>query len=160
MRKYKLIMLYVASFAIISNIYAHSIKIFAAKRGDKISGYVYSPGGIRIKNSTISVYENTKLITKIKTDLKGTFNYKFTKAANYRFVYSEDGHFVEYNVKVPAARKKNKIDPEADNDNQLFEIKEQLDKMENTMRIRDIIGAIGYIFGLAGLVILLKKKNS
>ena len=160
MKKYKLFMLYVVSFMITANIYAHNIKIFAAKKGDSICGYVYSPGGIRIKNSIISVYKNTKFVTKIKTSNKGIFNYKGADDSNYKFVYSKDGHFAEYSVNKPAMKKKKKIATKANNDNQIFEIKEQLDRIENTMRVRDIIGAIGYIFGVAGLMILLKKKNS
>ena len=160
MKKYKLVMLYVASLAITANIHAHKIKIFAAPKGDNICGYVYSPGGVRIKNSIISVYKNTEFITKIKTDNKGAFNYKVADDSNYKFVYSKDGHCVEYSVNKPAVKKESKITAEANKDNQVFEIKEQLDRIENTMRIRDIIGAIGYIFGVAGLMILLKKKNS
>ena len=49
MKKYKLVMLYIASFMITATIHAHNVKIFAAKKGDNISGYVYSPGGVRIK---------------------------------------------------------------------------------------------------------------
>ena len=160
MKKYKLLMLYLVSFAITTNIYAHNIKIFAAKKGDSICGYVYSPGGVRIKNSTISVYKNTEFITKIKTDTKGTFKYKVANDANYRFVYGKDGHFVEYSVNQPALKQKSKIATGANNDNQIFAIKEQLDRIENTMRIKDIVGAIGYIFGIFGLIVLLKKKKS
>ncbi|MBU8902420.1 MAG: hypothetical protein KOO69_06750 [Victivallales bacterium] len=160
MKKYKLLMLYLVSFAITANLYAHNIKIFAAQKSDNICGYVYSPGGVRIKNSTISVYKNTEFITKIKTDTKGTFKYKVADDANYRFVYSKNGHLAEYSVNKPVGKKKSKIDAGINNDSQIFAIKEQLDRIENTMRIRDIIGAIGYIFGVFGLIILLKKKKS
>lgn len=154
MKKYKLVAIYFLSFVITANIYAHNIKIFAAKKSDNICGYVYSPGGIRIKNCSISVYRDSKLISKIKTDNNGAFIYKAEYNKKYKFAYNKDGHFVAYSVNMPAVKA-----TKSENDNQIFEIKEQLDRIEKTMRIRDIIGAIGYIFGIAGLIILLKKKK-
>ncbi|MDD5600079.1 MAG: hypothetical protein PHV82_19190 [Victivallaceae bacterium] len=160
MKKHKLIILCIILLAALADTRAHSIKIFAAKKGDSISGYVYSPGGIRIKNAVIAVYKDGKAAGEIKTGANGEFTYKSADGSNYKFVYNRDGHMIEYSVNSPAAKKAAQVSlPAKENDERIFEIKEQLDRIENTMRFRDIIGAIGYIFGLAGLLILIKKKK-
>ena len=38
---------------------------------------------------------------------------------------------------------------------QLDQVREQLDRMENTTRLRDILGGIGYILGLSGIAFYL-----
>jgi nickel transport protein len=144
----------------IANTHAHNIKIFAARKGNGISGYVYSPGGIRIKNAVITVYKDGKAAGEVKTDSNGAFTYQNADAANYKFVYNRDGHMVEYAVGGSPVRKAAKVPTQTGaDDERIFEIKEQLDRIENTLRFRDIIGAVGYIFGIAGLLILIKKKK-
>ncbi len=157
MKKYKYLVLIFAYSAIITTSNAHNIKIFAAKKGNDICGYIYSPGGIRIKNSALSIYKNNEFITEIKTDDKGEFIYKNITTAIYKFTYNNDGHLAEYTVNKPAIKHSHQHHQEGDN--QIFEIKEQLNRIENQMRIRDIIGAIGYIIGIAGLISFIKKRN-
>jgi nickel transport protein len=43
---------------------------------------------------------------------------------------------------------------------QLRPLREQLNGYETTIRIRDVMGGIGYLFGLAGLIALLKTRKS
>ncbi len=43
---------------------------------------------------------------------------------------------------------------------QLRHLREQLNGYETTVRIRDVMGGIGYLFGLAGLIALLKTRKS
>lgn len=43
---------------------------------------------------------------------------------------------------------------------QLAPLREQLFGYERTTRIRDIVGGIGYVFGLAGIVVLLKHRKT
>lgn len=160
MKKYKLFALGVIIFAAAANTHAHNIRIFAAKKGNRISGYVYSPGGIRIKHAVLAVYKDGKAAGEIKTDGNGEFNCPSADGSDYKFVYNQDGHLVEYGVGSPAGKAAASVAPPAGaGDERIFEIKEQLDRIENSLRLRDIIGAIGYIFGLAGLLILIKKKK-
>lgn len=42
---------------------------------------------------------------------------------------------------------------------QLRPLREQLDAYEHRIRVRDVMGGIGYLFGLVGLVVLLKHRN-
>ena len=43
---------------------------------------------------------------------------------------------------------------------QLRPLREQIDRYEKKIRIRDVIGGIGYLFGLVGLVVLLKHRSA
>lgn len=43
---------------------------------------------------------------------------------------------------------------------QLRPLREQINGYETAIRIRDVMGGIGYLFGLAGLIALLKTRNS
>jgi nickel transport protein len=43
---------------------------------------------------------------------------------------------------------------------QLRPLREQLNGYETTVRIRDVMGGIGYLFGLAGLLALLKTRKA
>lgn len=38
-------------------------------------------------------------------------------------------------------------------------LRKQLDRMESTVRLRDILGGIGYIFGLAGVVMYVRSRK-
>jgi nickel transport protein len=41
---------------------------------------------------------------------------------------------------------------------QLRPLREQIDRYEHSIRIRDVMGGIGYLFGLVGIVVLLKHR--
>lgn len=43
---------------------------------------------------------------------------------------------------------------------QLRPLREQIDAYENKIRVRDVMGGIGYLFGLFGLIVLLKHRNA
>ena len=43
---------------------------------------------------------------------------------------------------------------------QVSSLREQLDGYENRIRIRDVMGGIGYLFGLFGIIVLLKHRNT
>jgi nickel transport protein len=43
---------------------------------------------------------------------------------------------------------------------QLRPLREQIDVYEHRVRIRDVMGGIGYVFGLAGLIVLLKHRSA
>ena len=43
---------------------------------------------------------------------------------------------------------------------QLSPLREQIDRYEHKIRIRDVMGGIGYLFGLFGLFVLLKHRNA
>ncbi len=154
-----ILILFTINFTMITNIYAHNIKIFAGKKDNNISGYIYSPGGIRIKNSTLYVYKNNKFISEIKTNNQGEFIYKNIDNSHYKFIYNQDGHLAEYNINKILLNPQKKENISQINDNQIFEIKEQLNKIENSIRIRDLIGGIGYIIGIAGLISFYKQRN-
>lgn len=43
---------------------------------------------------------------------------------------------------------------------QLRPLREQLNRYETAIRIRDVMGGIGYVFGLAGMIALLKSRKN
>jgi len=43
---------------------------------------------------------------------------------------------------------------------QLRPLREQIDVYEHRVRVRDVMGGIGYLFGLFGLIVLVKQRNA
>jgi nickel transport protein len=45
-------------------------------------------------------------------------------------------------------------------DRQVVPLRRQLDRFENTLRVRDVLGGIGYIFGIMGLLFFFLGRRS
>ena len=68
----------------------------------------------------------------------------------------------EMKITVEAGALPNDLDArlEAAVARQLRPLREQLDGYENSIRVRDVMGGIGYLFGLAGLIVMLKHRKA
>ena len=168
------------------NSYAHGIKIFAVPEGDAVIGYTYYVGGKRLKNVDVIVLDNTgKKLGQVATDAEGLFVYKTDLVVAHRFVVkTAHGHRAEFTVpaKVPGPKEKlssGLIDERNTSSENLHHftkkeleeivahvvehevnlLREQLVIHEEKVRLRDIIGGIGYILGLAGLASLLQNRK-
>lgn len=171
-----------------ATVFAHKIKIFAAAEGDAIKGYAYYAGGSRMQQAEIIVLgpEGEKL-GQVKTDVDGSFVYKIDMLLEHSFVVqTPDGHRAEFTVPANATSKKKKlgngsvaaakISRASDNLHQLNNkdleeviaktvarelnfLREQLVLHDEKVRLRDIIGGIGYILGLAGLACFFQSRK-
>jgi len=169
---------------------AHKVKLFATVEGNVINGYVYFPGGGRAQGVTVKIAttDDTQL-GETRTDANGQFSYSITQRVDHILsVDTGDGHYAKYTVSasdlsdtlpVPAPTSANSPSTvvsalptstettialtgliENSVSKQIRPLREQLETYEEKVRFHDILGGIGYIFGLAGLWILIKRKKN
>lgn len=150
---------------------AHKVKLFATVEGNTIDGYVYFPGGSRAHNVVVKVttVDGTSL-GETHTDTNGQFSYTMTQQVDHVFsVDTGDGHYTSHTVNVgetsPAIPTTSVATPtlseliENSVSKQIRPLREQLETYEEKVRFHDILGGIGYIFGLASLWILIKRRS-
>lgn len=141
---------------------AHSLNLFVHGSGDgTVKGNAYFTGGDPARNLTVRVEDSKgKPLGETTTDAEGNFSYKADPSFGaIKFVVTtEDGHraaaSVQFNMPAldPAAA------PSVPN-SEIAALHEAVQKLENRLWLRDVIGGIGYIFGIAGLWALLKTRR-
>lgn len=153
----------------------HQIHVVAHARGAMIQGEAYFRGKIPARNVKVTALDPAgRIIGQTRTDEQG----KFTLEAKYRcehrlIVDTGDGHGAECTVaagqlpdslptRSPATHAH--LSPNEGRrspaDNQQLEViraevaalRDELKQYEQRTRIRDVLGGIGYIFGLSGIV--------
>jgi len=166
-------------------LYAHKVNIFVYVKDKRVYCEGYYSDGRKVKGGVIEVYdkENRKLLVG-KTDEKGIFSFLPKAKKDLKIVLDAGmGHKAEAEIKaeeLPIIEKENreavkkeeseKIKKEESKklvseiiDEKLTPIYELLlkeEKEKNKILLREIIGGIGYIFGIFGIISLfLKKKN-
>ena len=169
---------------------AHKMKVFARAEGGTVIGSVYFPGGGKAADMAVEVFGpgGTKL-GAATTDANGKFTFQASLRCDHTFVVKTiDGHRAEYTLKagelpsalpapdgqaagdtkpesITAPPEKNETDLEQIVERavarQIGPLREQLDRQEGKRRLRDILGGIGYILGIAGAAFyfLGKKKK-
>ncbi len=159
---------------------AHSLTLFVHEEGGAVKGSAYFTGGNPAKNVGVQVIDAAdKTVAEIETDDAGNFIYTGPRPGGaLRFVVSTaDGHRAESKLESvssgapaaehsPAQTEDNVVNnpfahpPQAASvERQLGAIQQALDRLENRLWLRDVIGGIGYIFGLAGLWALWKSRS-
>ena len=166
--------------------FAHKVNIFAFVEGDTVYTESYFPDGKKVEGGKIEIYDsqNKKLLEGI-TDNEGQFNFKPTKKDNLRIVINASmGHRNSYilskdelpelvnedkKMSSNANRRIAEIDAEqirkivdASLEQKLRLVMQKLARLEEErVSYRDVIGGIGYIFGIAGIVFycLRKRRN-
>lgn len=88
------ILLPLAIFLLTTPAHAHKIKIFAMVEGETVTGYAYAPGGVRLPNNTIEIFDgNKEKVGETKTDANGAFSFTPQKRNNLSFeLDTGDGH--------------------------------------------------------------------
>ncbi len=188
-----LLILFTASLFVISisiPALAHKVTIFAYVEGDTIFTESKFSGGKRAINAQILVFDSQgKQLLEGKTDRKGEFSFKIPKVADLRIVLNAGmGHRAEWRIpeseiKQAIGAAENKGAPGSSQPIAVSlgkeEIKELIeDSLDRKLRpivrmmaesqskgpsVTEIIGGIGYIFGLMGVALYFmsrgKKKN-
>ena len=171
--------------------FAHDLHLFAAVEGKNITGYTYYHGDVRVPDVEIKVYApQEKLLGQITTDDNGEFKFALSYKCEHTVVaVSLDGHRATSVIKaedlpddLPAYHASTvEAYPEAKTPKanltlsetqlkiivdeavakQVRPLREQLERYENKVRLRDIVGGIGFIVGLAGVSFYFagKRKN-
>lgn len=162
---------------------AHLLKVFAWAEGDEIRGYAYTAGGGRAAGARITVLgpDGTTLAT-LQPDGGGEFHYVTTAPGPHRIMADTgDGHRASWTVGATepgAAQGGTAVPPGGDagvpddskatatlSDDRLAALVEravarqvgplraELQAHADRARLGDVVGGIGFIFGIAGLVL-------
>jgi nickel transport protein len=172
-----------------SQVWAHKVNVFAWVEGDMVFVEGYYPGGKKAQNSLVEVYngEGAKLLEG-KTNQKGEFSFKLTAREDLRIVLTASmGHKNDFTLTAgdlggsapPSQEPVSKISEKVATppsatvgiDQLELMIDQALDRklepvvklIRSTRRDRpgvtEIIGGIGYIFGLFGLLMYFKSRK-
>ena len=145
---------------------AHGLHVFATADGQTISGRAYFAGGGPAKRLNIQILApDGSQIAQTQTDDAGRFSITATRRCDHRIVAeTADGHQAEY--VLGAAELSSALLPGTENvdldaalerslqtivSQQLQPLREQLDAYEHQVRLRDVLGGIGYIVGVTGI---------
>lgn len=149
--------------------FAHKIKLFAAAEGMSVSGYAYFSGGARAQGADIAAHVGDRQVFSGKTDDQGAFRFTTTEAADHRLtVDSGDGHTAGFTLKAEELGKA--AASITDNEQlaalveqavarQIRPLREQLDAFQESARLRDALGGLGFIIGLGGLAYGLDQRR-
>ena len=184
-----LLILFFASILIISTnlpVLAHKVIIFAWVEGDTVFTESKFSGGREATGAQVLVFdkEGTQLLEG-KTDNKGEFSFKIPKLTDLRIVLNAGmGHKAEWRIpeseikeaggileKKRAGESSQPIDVSLSKEEIKELIEESLDrKLRPIVRmmtesqskgpsVTEILGGIGYIFGLMGVAIYFKNRG-
>jgi len=133
--------------------FAHKVNIFAYVEGDTVYTESYFPDGRKVEGGIVEVYDSQgKKLVEGTTNDKGQFNFKFIKKDDLKIILNASmGHRNSYMLSRDEFSASGKE-----------EIMEKRAKLEQEkISHREVIGGIGYIFGIAGIIFyfLSKKKK-
>jgi nickel transport protein len=160
---------------------AHKLKVFASAEGERILGRAYFVGGAAASGAVIRIIDaEGRERARLEPDQEGNFDYRIERPMTYRVVAdSLDGHQAswtlrteEFSSATPTGEEMPANDapvPEPDSTTapdlsqvtrveqavarQIRPLREALQAHEEQIRVRDILGGIGYIIGLAGFAL-------
>ena len=183
------LVVFLLSFFLITSIsnpvLAHKVMIFGWVEGDSVFSEAKFSGGKKAMNAGVKVFDKGgKQLLNGKTDDKGRFSFKIPKLTHLRIVLNAGmGHSAEWSIPESELRescgnlssKTNEPSKPINSALSKEEIKglieETLDrKLRPIIKIitesqskgpsfTEIIGGIGYVFGLMGLVIYFRNKR-
>ncbi|MEJ2428504.1 MAG: hypothetical protein P8075_06235 [Deltaproteobacteria bacterium] len=179
----------IAFLTLPSQVWAHKVNVFAWVEGDMVFVEGYYPGGKRAQNSLVEVYNSggAKLLEG-RTNHKGEFSFKIPATEDLRIVLTAGmGHKNDFTITAGdlGGSESSSPEPEAEvsensaafssTEVDLGQLKVMIDqaldrRLEPVIRlirttrkegpgVTEIIGGIGYIFGLFGLVMYFRSKK-
>ena len=165
---------------------AHKVMIFAWIEGDTVFTESKFSGGKKVIHAPVEIFDKDgKKLLEGKTDNKGEFSFKIPKVSDLRIVLNAAmGHKAEWTVPESEIResgdiveKKSTAEPsgpipvglskeevqkivEDSLDKKLRPIIRMITESKNTKpSLTEIIGGIGYIFGLMGIALYFKNRG-
>jgi nickel transport protein len=179
----------IAILTLSTQVWAHKVNVFAWVEGDMVFVEGYYPGGKKAQNSPVEVYnvEGVKLLEG-RTNEKGEFSFKIPERTDLTIVLTASmGHKNDFIVPAsdfqegasapssPAQSVTQSAKDSSAHKAGLSQLEGMIDRaldrklapviklIRDTRRegptIAEIMGGIGYIFGLFGLVMYLKSRN-
>ncbi|MBN2577975.1 MAG: carboxypeptidase regulatory-like domain-containing protein [Pirellulales bacterium] len=167
---------------------AHEVHVTATVEGKIIRGKAYYHGGVPVREGEVQALDPLgEVLAEAKTDQEGKFTLPLTVRCDYRvLVDAGGGHGGEAFVdagSLPAhegrppderphaahshsalhADDSSLAEEIHDLHHQIAQLQEAFDRYETRRRLSDVLGGVGYIFGLAGVAMyflsLRKKKG-
>jgi nickel transport protein len=184
---HKLIVATAVFLSVCSSAGAHGVDMFARVEGGKILGTLAFADGTPIKEKPVqALAPDGVVVEETQTDQEGRFSLPIRLRAQYRLVgdagQGHRGFFTLRESELPpnlpvyagvttddSAEVSHTHEPGSGIDSESLEtaiarqlgpLREQLYAHERATRIRDVIGGVGYLFGLAGLYVLFKRRRS
>lgn len=148
---------------------AHQLRIFAAPDGaGQIAGRVYFAGGAPATGARIQILDaQGRVLAVLQPDADGRFHYAADQAEALQLLAdSGDGHQARWVRRPEPASAISPTSPPPAPDTALLEaqirqavraellpLREQLATEAERVRLRDVLGGLGYILGLVGLAL-------
>jgi len=155
----------------VSSANAHRMDLIAHVHGSEIHGEAHFHGGIAAKDATVTALDPAgEKIGETETDEQGAFTLVAKFCCDHRLVVkTADGHGAQ--CTIAAGQLPSSLPPRAgaadhhhashEHDQSesiradLASLREQLHGYEQKTRLRDVLGGIGYILGIAGIAFYL-----
>jgi nickel transport protein len=179
----------VVALPMVSQVWAHKVNVFAWVEGDTVFVEGYFPGGKKSQDSLVEVFDpaGTKLLEG-RTNEKGEFSFKIPERTDLMIVLSSSmGHKNDFIIPAsdfgkveslpssPAQSSAERLKDSSAHPADLSQLEGMIDRaldrklapviklIRDTRKegptISEIVGGIGYIFGLFGLVMYFKSRN-
>lgn len=151
---------------------AHKLKVFATVEGAEIAGSAYFVGGEKAAGVPGRILgADGSLVSGFATGPDGGFRQKVAARMDHTVVVeSEDGHAARFTIPAAefppslpegkaAAAPADTAALEAAIARQIRPLREQIDAYESRIRLHDLMGGIGTIFGLFGCWAWLQSRR-
>jgi nickel transport protein len=166
---------------------AHKLKIFASLAGGEVEGKVYFVGGGSARHAAVAVETREgQKVDQLTADSEGRFTMTLRRPVDHVFIADlADGHVARFLLKVEALPKNSSSGAEAVRGvsgvpdvataitpspelallveravaRQVQPLLVQLNNYEDQLRLRDILGGLGFIIGLAGIAAWFKTPR-
>ena len=176
----------ILSCCLINTAQAHRTKVFAWVDGTSVAGEVYFGGGDRAKGAKVELLVGELLVASTNADEQGEFRFEKPEPGDYQLrADAGQGHVATFVIRADeflglseSAGGTNETQ-EAEHEDKarltsretcallneaalvkvIQPLRNQLDQYEANIRWHDILGGIGYIFGLFGLWSLMRARR-
>ncbi|OBW94294.1 hypothetical protein QS62_06405 [Gallibacterium salpingitidis] len=126
-------------------LWAHSLHVIAQYDGNIVSGKAYYSDLTPAEQTYLAIFQNEDTQPTIEgiTDKQGRFSYPLANGQNIKVVVEgEEGH--------KATTIADRITLQGQDKNEIALIREDIAALKDKIYFRDILGGIGYIFGILG----------
>lgn len=165
-----------------TNASAHRMKLFAWVEGDTIGGDAYFMGGEMIANATIELLAEQQVVAAMQSDSAGQFMFDSVIPGNYQLrADAGQGHIASFDIAQTEFATETLTVAAMTTDSTVASpamtgaltsaqletaiakamrpLREEIDQYEAKVRMHDVLGGIGYIFGLFGFWVLLRRSR-
>lgn len=160
---------------------AHRLEVYASAAGSRVEGRAYYPPDQPAVGAEVEVRgPDGRVLHTTKADADGRFAFEARFLCDHEILVDADGLHLARHV-LPVGELSPSLPPLAGSSlppsgpsppsdldrkldaaiaRQLRPLREQIDRLETSTRLRDLIGGVGYLVGIAGLIAFLKRKET